>query len=167
MFLCCCCFSFLSYSMPERMKDNQFISSPDTGRSIPRLTSMTKKKKKKRYVFYHNYWQCSEVQNITRLDLQAFTHTHTHTWTPKHNLKQVGADRHTHKQKHQQKQFNNNLCHKNPQDEQKKTVLWNGSVCVCVCLSKTIQEWAQKNKKKKSAQSLKDEGIRTVSQRVP
>lgn len=126
-----------------------------------------KKKKKKRYVFYHNYWQCSEVQNITRLDLQAFTHTHTHTWTPKHNLKQVGADRHTHKQKHQQKQFNNNLCHKNPQDEQKKTVLWNGSVCVCVCLSKTIQEWAQKNKKKKSAQSLKDEGIRTVSQRVP
>ena len=39
-------------------------------------------------------------------------------------------------------------------------------VCVCVC-QKIIQEWAQKNKEKKSAQSLKDEGIRTVSQRVP
>lgn len=43
------CFSvvvfFLSYSMPERMKDNQFISSPDGGRSIPRLYSMTNKKK--------------------------------------------------------------------------------------------------------------------------
>ena len=38
--------------MPERMKDNQFISSPDTGRSIPRLTSMTKKKKKKKGMFF-------------------------------------------------------------------------------------------------------------------
>lgn len=69
------------------MKDNQF-NPPNAScsiRSVPKLNSMTIKKK---IIVYHDYWQCFEVQKHNQT---WFTHTNTHARTLNPNPVQFKA----------------------------------------------------------------------------